>query len=79
MPAWLIGMGIISWQGQFDGGAVKSPLNTGNIPFWWDIVVVAGFSLAIYYWAMYSRLPRERMLELVSEQAGTAPEPRLEG
>jgi amino acid transporter len=81
IPVWLIGLGIISWQGQFAGGAVKPPLNTGNIPFWWDIVVVAVFSLAIYYWAMYSRLPREKMLELVEEQAHepAPPGPELAG
>jgi amino acid transporter len=69
LPVWLIGLGIISWMGQYSGGGVVAPLNTGDIPFWWDIVVVAGFSVAIYYWAMYSRLPRERMLELVNRQA----------
>ncbi len=81
MPVWLIGLGIISWQGQFAGGAVKAPLNTANIPFWWDIVVVAVFSLAIYYWAMHSRLPREEMLALVNEQAhqAAAPGPDLVG
>jgi amino acid transporter len=70
LPAWLIGLGIISWQGQFSGGAVASPVNTNNIPFWWDIVVVAGFSLIIYYWAMWTKLPREQMLDLVNRQAG---------
>jgi amino acid transporter len=69
LPVWLIGLGIISWMGQYSGGGVVAPLNTGDIPFWWDIVVVAGFSIAIYYWAMYSRLPREKMLELVNRQA----------
>jgi len=70
LPVWLIGLGIISWLGQFDGGAVLAPVNTKTIPFWWDIVVVAVFSLAIYYWAMYSKLPKEEMLELVNRQAG---------
>jgi amino acid transporter len=70
LPVWLIGLGIISWQGQFSGGAVASPVNTNNIPFWWDIVVVAGFSLIIYYWAMWTKLPREQMLDLVNRQAG---------
>ena len=54
LPVYLIGMGIISWQGQFSGQSSKTPLpptNTGNIPFWWDMLVVAAFSLAIYYWA----------------------------
>ncbi len=70
LPVWLIGLGIISWQGQYSGGAALSPVNTNNIPFWWDIVVVAGFSVAIYFWAMYSRLPKAEMMELVERQAG---------
>ncbi|MFR0354055.1 APC family permease [Streptomyces sediminimaris] len=43
LPAYLLGMGVISAQGQF-GGA-------GHIALWWDILVVAAFSLAVYYWA----------------------------
>jgi len=70
LPAWLIGMGLISWQGQYSGGGVAAPVNTGHIGFWWDMLVVAGFSLAIYYWAMYTRLPREETLLLVNRQAG---------
>jgi amino acid transporter len=72
LPVYLIGMGIISWQGQFSGGAVAAPLNTGKIPLWWDIVVVAAFSLVIYFWAQATKLPREEMLDLVGRQA--APE-----
>jgi len=64
LPVYLLGMGIISWQGQF------GPDNTGRIPFWWDMVIVAAFSLAIYFWAMASRLPRDEMLELVNKQSG---------
>ncbi|HEV2253832.1 MAG TPA: APC family permease [Streptosporangiaceae bacterium] len=70
LPAWLIGLGILSWQGQYSGGAVLSPVNTNNIPFWWDIVAVAGFSLIIYYWAMWTKLPRDEMLKLVGRQHG---------
>jgi amino acid transporter len=70
LPAWLIGMGLISWQGQYSGGAVAAPVNTGHIGFWWDMLVVAAFSVAIYYWAMYTRLPRDEMLLLVNRQAG---------
>jgi len=69
LPVWLIGLGIISWQGQYDGGSVLAPVNTNNIPFWWDIVVVAVFSLAIYFWAMYTKLPKDEMLQLVNRQA----------
>jgi amino acid transporter len=74
MPAWLIGLGIISWQGQYAGGAIKTPVNTGNIPFWWDMLTVAGFSLIIWFWAMATKLPREEMLLLVNKQHG---EPEL--
>jgi amino acid transporter len=77
LPVYLIGMGIISWQGQYSGGAVKPPVNTGNIPFWWDMVVVAGFSLVIYFWAMATRLPREEMMNLVERQSGEEPPERI--
>jgi amino acid transporter len=67
LPVWLIGMGILSWQGQYGPG------NTANIPFWWDMLIVAGFSVVIFYWAMITRLPREEMLRLVERQAGEEP------
>ena len=70
LPVWLIGMGIISWQGQYSGGAVAAPVNTNNIPFWWDMLIVAVFSLIIWFWAMRTRLPREEMLLLVNRQHG---------
>jgi hypothetical protein len=69
LPVWLLGLGIISWQGQYSGGAVASPVNTNAIPFWWDVVIVAAFSLAIYYWAMATKLPRAEMLKLVGLQS----------
>ncbi len=75
MPVWLVGLGIISWQGQYSGGAVAAPLNTNNIPFWWDMIIVAAFSLIIYYWAMATKLSREEMLNLVERQAAHGPEP----
>jgi amino acid transporter len=76
LPVYLIGIGIISWQGQYSGGAVAAPLNTGHIPFWWDMLVVAVFSLVIYYWAMATRLPRAEMLNLVARQSGIEPPER---
>jgi amino acid transporter len=71
LPVWLIGMGIITWQGQYGDG------HTGNIPFWWDMLIVAAFSLAIYYWAMATRLPREEMLYLVERQGAHGDEPEV--
>jgi len=67
LPVYLIGMGIISWQGQY------GPDNTSRIPLWWDILIVAVFSLIIYYWAMATRLSREEMLKVVGQQS-TEPE-----
>ena len=74
LPVWLIGMGIISWQGQYSGAwSDKHPLpptNTFHIGFWWDILVVVAFSVAIYFWAMHTKLPRDEMLLLVNKQGG---------
>jgi amino acid transporter len=77
LPVYLVGMGIISWQGQFSGGAEAAPVNTNRIPFWWDMVIVAAFCLVIYYWAMATRLPREEMLYLVDRQAAHGAEDNL--
>jgi amino acid transporter len=70
LPVYLIGMGILSWQGQFGPG------NTGRIPAGWDMLIVAAFSVAIYYWAFYSKLSRAEMLKIVNREAArTAEDP----
>ncbi len=71
LPVYLIGMGIISWQGQF------GPDNTGRIPFWWDLLIVAVFTLVIYYWAQAVKLPKTEMLNLVERQSGEEPPERI--
>ncbi len=74
LPFYLIGMGIISWQGQYGSGA--PPINTGRIPFWWDMLIVAAFSLVIFFCAQWSKLPREEVEVLVAKQSvvmGDAP------
>jgi amino acid transporter len=74
LPPYLIGMGIISWLGQFSGApsspAPLPPTNSGLIPFWYDMLIVALFSLGIYIWAQAARLPRDEMLNLVGRQSG---------
>jgi len=77
LPAYLVGMGIISWLGQYGGGAEAPPVNTNTIPFWWDMAIVAAFSLVIYFWAMAVRLPNQEMEELVARQAQQPPEPAV--
>ncbi|MGE5136745.1 MAG: APC family permease [Gemmatimonadota bacterium] len=64
LPVYLIGMGIVSWQGQF-GGA-------NHIPFGLDMAIVAVFALIIYFWAMAVRAPREEVLDLVARQSAPA-------
>jgi amino acid transporter len=74
LPVWLVGIGIISWQGQYPSPADG---NTGNIPFWWDMLLVSAFSVVIFYWAMATRLPTEEMMYLVDKQAEHGEEPEV--
>ena len=76
LPVFLLGNGIISWMGQYGPG------NTGRIANGWDLLLLTGFNLAIFYWAVAVRLPREEMLKIVALEAqraeaeqGRAPEP----
>jgi amino acid transporter len=70
LPVYLIGIGIISWQGRYCSSGPATTTSCGaanNIPLWWDMVVIAGFSLAIYYWAQAVRLPREETQEYIGD------------
>ena len=49
-----------------------APLNTGRIPFWVDIPVVAAWALIIFVWAYFAALPRDEMELIIAEQAGVA-------
>ena len=59
LPVYLVGMGIISWQGDFCATAGCGA--TGKLPLWWDIGVITVFSLAIYYWALAVGLRAEEI------------------
>ena len=69
LPVYLIGMGIISWLGQYNGASDAKPLATGHLHFGIDMLVVALFSLAIYFWAQATKLPAAEMQLLVDKQA----------
>ena len=61
MPVYLLGMGVISWQGGFGG--------QGHIALWWDLVIIAAFSIVIYYWARSTAAPAaeiEQNIEVVA-------------
>ena len=71
--AYLLGMGIISWQGAY------GPDNTGRLAYPWDILVVALFSLAIYYWAVIAGSQTTEEIEMrIEEQAVRYAEPGSE-
>ncbi|WP_269664860.1 APC family permease [Streptacidiphilus rugosus] len=48
LPVYLVGLGIISWQGGFGGES--------HIGLWVDMGIIAAFSLGIYYWAVNTSL-----------------------
>ena len=64
LPGYLVGMGLISWQGGFGAGA------QGHLPLWWDIALISAFSLAIYYWARAVALPAADIERAVASGAG---------
>jgi amino acid transporter len=69
LGAYLLGIGIISWQGAY------GPNNTGRLAYPWDILVVALFSLTIYFWAVLEGAQTtEEMEERIEEQAVPAAE-----
>jgi hypothetical protein len=74
--AYLIGMALLSYFGNFGSGTMlggvgwfKTHLIGGNgdIPLWWDLVIVAAFATAIYHWAVASRLPTAKVDEYVRD------------
>jgi len=72
LPVFLIGMGIISWQGRYCSTGTAAAVAchaTNRIPFWYDIGVVAIFALIIFFWAQAVRLPRDEMMNLVERQS----------
>ncbi|MDQ6934062.1 MAG: APC family permease [Actinomycetota bacterium] len=61
LPVYLVGMGVIVYISDF--GPSKSPVLTLG----WDMLVVAVFSLAIFYWAMNVALTTEQMNLMIEE------------
>jgi amino acid transporter len=63
LPVYLVGMGLIVYLSDF--GPLKHPW----FPLWWDMLVVALFSLAIYFWAMRVALPAEKIEQMIGDGA----------
>ena len=63
LPVYLVGLGVIAYLSDY------GPLDNPVIPLWWDMVVMAAFSLVVYYWALHVALPTAKIEEMVNEQA----------
>ncbi|MFG2826864.1 APC family permease [Streptomyces sp. NPDC048434] len=61
LPVYLIGMGLIAWQGGFGG--------QGHIPLWWDMAIITVFSLGIYYWARATAVSTQEIEQNIEEVA----------
>jgi len=59
---YLVGMGLIVYFSDFGPKG-----DDALIPFGWDMVVVAAWSLIIYYWAMAVALSTEMIEEMIGE------------
>ena len=69
LPVYLLGMGAIVYLSDF--GPTANPW----FPLWWDMLAVAVFSLAIYYWALRVALPTGKIQQLVDRGGAVAEEP----
>ncbi len=83
IPPWLIGLGIISYLGQYPTSAPSSGWPFGiallakqDIPFWVDMGVVAVWSLVIYVWASRVAMPTEfvKAVEAVTDKEAHIPD-----
>jgi amino acid transporter len=61
LPVYLLGMGVIVYLSSF------GPRSDPPLPFGWDMLAVAVFSLVIYYWAIAVSLQREQIEEMLEE------------
>jgi amino acid transporter len=62
MLPWFVGQVALGALGRYGGGYEV-------LPSWVDIVVVIGFSLAIFYWALHLTLTPEASAEAVAKDA----------
>jgi amino acid transporter len=78
---YLIGMAIISYFGQFNEPYALpfKTINNYHIPFYWDLGVIAVFSLIIFYWAVSLRLPTDRVNEYVKVVTAVSEVPEITG
>ena len=74
---WLAGMTLIDAFGRYTSksNGVSSHTHIGN---WWDLLLVIGFSLVIFYYAVSVAISTERVKDLVEvDHDQLVPEPEL--
>jgi hypothetical protein len=77
---YLLGMAAISYLSSFDTRTPSSIPLVGlhgprnELRFGWDILAVALLSLAVYAFAIRSRLPDGRALDYIGDPTGEEPE-----
>ena len=59
LPIYLIGMGLITYESTYGPG--------GHIQVWYDMVIVAIFSLGIYYTALAVSLKGDEIERMINE------------
>jgi amino acid transporter len=77
---WILGLTIFSiFGGSYVGGFSEVfgiPIHH-HLPFWWDIGAITVFSLAVFYYAVHSRLSPERTAVNVGEAVADAEQEEL--
>jgi amino acid transporter len=78
LAPYLLGLGVVSYLSSFDTGTKSSVLGLSGpvdaLPFGWDVLAMAAFSIAIYALALRLRLPAEAVEERVGDLSAEAQE-----
>jgi amino acid transporter len=68
---WLVAILVIAWLGRYNGDPDTvfgvTLVATERLGEWYDLLVVAGMSLIVYYWASYTAMPVAKVQAAVSE------------
>src|SRR5580704_5990398 len=78
---WIAGLTVFSiFGGSYVGGfsEVFGISIHHHLPFWWDIGAITVFSLAVFYYAVHSRLGPERVAPQVQEAIADAHQEELD-
>ena len=78
---WVIGLTYLSITGGAYVGSYTKVFGLTvpyHMPFWWDLGIIAVFSLVIFYWGVHSSLTPERVREHAAEAQADAESAELD-